>query len=164
MTVVAVALHASLDLLEVTPAEPGHAASASATDALYAQVRSIVVATAVLLLVLATVNAFVVAAFAARDTARNHAVLRAVGATPRQTTTALIVSQLGASAIAVALGIPLGLGLWGLMEGGDLPAVTPPAPALVALGAAVPIVFAAIVAVPARLMARRPVAPVLAHE
>ncbi|MGH9232333.1 MAG: FtsX-like permease family protein [Acidimicrobiales bacterium] len=164
MTVVAVALHASLDLLEVTPAEPGHAASATATDALYAQVRSIVVATAVLLLVLATVNAFVVAAFAARDTARNHAVLRAVGATPRQTTTALIVSQLGASAIAVALGIPLGLGLWGLMEGGDLPAVTPPAPALVALGAAVPIVFAAIVAVPARLMARRPVAPVLAHE
>jgi hypothetical protein len=50
------------------------------------------------------------------------------------------------------------------MEGGDLPAATPPGPALVILGGAVPLVFAAIVAVPARLLARRPVAPVLAHE
>jgi ABC-type lipoprotein release transport system permease subunit len=111
MIVVAVALHASLDLLG------GHAGRARARRQrprhrcpLRAGPHHRL-ATAVLLLVLATVNAFVIAAFAARDSARNHAVLRALGATPRQTTTALIVSQLGASAIAVACGIPLGLGL-----------------------------------------------------
>jgi putative ABC transport system permease protein len=35
--------------------------------------------------VLGTINAFIVATFAARDGARNHAVMRAIGATPRQT-------------------------------------------------------------------------------
>jgi energy-coupling factor transporter ATP-binding protein EcfA2 len=89
---------------------------------------------------------------------------RAVGATPRQTVVAPVVSQLVACAIAVAAGIPLGLGLWSLMEGGDLPAVRVPATALVLLAAAVPVVFAAIVSVPARLLARRPVAPLLTYE
>jgi putative ABC transport system permease protein len=101
---------------------------------------------------------------AARDAAGNHAVLRAVGATPRQTVTALVVSQLGACAIAVVVGIPLGLGLWSLMEGGDLPQVSVSTRALVLLAAAVPVVFAAIVSVPARLLARRPVAPLLTYE
>jgi hypothetical protein len=142
MIVVALALRDSLDLLDVTPPEPGHAASDAAVAVLYDQIRAIILGTAGLLLVLATINAFIVAAFAARDAARNQAVLRAVGATPRQTVTALIVSQLGACAVAVVVGIPLGLGLWSLMEGGDLPAVS----------------------VPALLLARRPVAPVLAYE
>lgn len=91
-------------------------------------------------------------------------MLRAVGATPRQTVTALIVSQLGACAIAVVVGIPLGLGLWSLMEGGDLPAASVSARSLVLLAVAVPVVFAAIVSVPARLLARQPVAPLLAYE
>jgi putative ABC transport system permease protein len=164
MIVVALALRDSLDLLEVAPSEPGHAASDAAVAVLYDQVRAVIFATAALLLVLGTVNACIVAAFAARDAARNHAVLRAVGATPRQTVAALIVSQLGACAIAVAAGIPLGLGLWGLMEGGDLPRVHVPATSLLLLGAAVPVAFAAVVSVPAWLLARRPVAPTLAYE
>ena len=69
----------------------------------------------------------------------------------------------GAGVVAV-VGIPLGLGLWSLMEGGDLPAVRVSAASLVLLAAAVPVVFAAIVSVPARLLARRPVAPLLAYE
>jgi len=164
MIVVAMALRDSLDLLDVTPPEPGHAASDAAVAVLYDQIRAIILGTAGLLLVLGTINAFIVATFAARDAARNQAVLRAVGATPRQTVTALIVSQLGACALAVAVGIPLGLGLWSLMEGGDLPAVTVPATSLLLLAAAVPTVFAAIVSVPALLLARRPVAPALAYE
>jgi putative ABC transport system permease protein len=164
MVVVALGLKPSLGRLHSTPAEPGEAASAGGIDPLYAQVRTIVLVTAGLLLVLATINAVIVAAFAARDSARNHAVLRSVGATPRQTTTALIVSQLGASALAVVLGIPLGLGLWELMDGGDLPEVPVPTSNLVLLALAVPVVFAAIVAIPARRQARRPVAPVLAQD
>jgi hypothetical protein len=74
------------------------------------------------------------------------------------------VSQLGACAIAVVAGIPLGLGLWSLMEGGDLPEVNVSAISLVVLAAAVPVVFAAIVSVPARLLARHPVASLLAYE
>lgn len=164
MVVVALGLRPSLGRLHSVTPEPGHAASDPGIDPLYAQVRTIVLITAGLLLVLATINAVIVAAFAARDSARNHAVLRSVGATPRQTTTALIVSQLGASALAVVLGIPLGLGLWKLMDGGDLPEVPVPASNLVLLALAVPVVFAGIVAVPARRQARRPVAPVLAQE
>jgi putative ABC transport system permease protein len=164
MVVVAMGLRPSLGLLHRSPAEPGHAASDAGIDPLYSQVRTIVLVTAGLLLVLATINAVIVAAFAARDSARNYAVLRSVGATPRQTTTALIVSQLGASALAVALGIPLGLGLWELMDGGDLPEVPVPTANLVLLALAVPVVFAGIVAVPARRQSRRAVAPVLAQE
>jgi putative ABC transport system permease protein len=164
MLVVALALRDSLDLLSLRPAEPGHAASDAAVAVLYDQIRAVIFATAALLLVLATINAIIVATFAARDAARNHAVLRAVGATPRQTMIALVVSQLGACAIAVVVGIPLGLGLWSLMEGGDLPEVGVSTPSLLLLAVAVPIAFAAIVSVPARLLARRPVAPLLTYE
>jgi putative ABC transport system permease protein len=164
MIVVALALRDSLELLELRPPEPGHAASDAAVGVLYDQIRAIILGTAGLLLVLATLNAWIVATFAARDAARNQAVLRAVGATPRQTVIALIVSQLGACAIAVALGIPLGLGLWSLMEGGDLPEANLSATTVVLLAAAVPAVFAVIVSVPARLLARQPVAPLLTYE
>jgi putative ABC transport system permease protein len=164
MIVVALALRDSLDLLHIRPPEPGHASSDPAVAILYDQIRAIILGTAGLLLVLATLNALIVATFAARDAARNHAVLRAMGATAGQTVTALIVSQLGACAIAVVVGIPLGLGLWSLMEGGDLPEVSVPASSLVLLAAAVPVVFAAIVSVPARLLSRKPVAPLLTYE
>jgi putative ABC transport system permease protein len=164
MLVVALALRDSLDLLDLRPTEPGHAASDAAVAVLYDQIRAVIFATAALLLVLATINAIIVATFAARDAARNHAVLRAVGATPRQTVIALVVSQLGACAIAVVVGIPLGLGLWSLMEGGDLPEVGVSTPSLLLLAVAVPVAFAAIVSVPARLLARRPVAPLLTYE
>jgi putative ABC transport system permease protein len=164
MIVVALGLRESLDLLDLRPSEPGHTASDAAVAVLYDQIRGVIFGTAGLLLVLATINAWIVATLAARDAARNQAVLRAVGATPRQTVTALVVSQLVACAVAVVAGIPLGLGLWSLMEGGDLPAVSVPASSLVLLAAGVPVAFAALVSVPARLLARRPVAPLLTYE
>jgi putative ABC transport system permease protein len=164
MIVVALALRDSLDLLNLRPPEPGQATSDAAVAILYGQIRVIILGTAGLLLVLATINAFIVATFAARDAARNHAVLRAVGVTPGQTVVALIVSQLAACAIAVVAGIPLGLGLWSLMEGGDLPEVSVSATSLVLLAVLVPVAFAAIVSVPARLLARQPVAPQLTYE
>jgi hypothetical protein len=50
------------------------------------------------------------------------------------------------------------------MDGGDLPPVQLPAAALLLLAVAVPVAFAGIVSVPARLLARQPVAPLLAYE
>lgn len=164
MIVVALALRDSLDLLSLRAAEPGHAASDAAVAVLYDQIRAVIFATAGLLLALATINAIIVATFAARDAARNHAVLRAVGATPRQAVIALVVSQLGACAVAVVVGIPLGLGLWSLMEGGDLPEVGVSTSSLLLVAVVVPVAFAAIVSVPARLLARQPVAPLLTYE
>jgi putative ABC transport system permease protein len=164
MIVVALALRDSLDLLNTLPAEPGHAASDAAVSVLYDQIRAIVLGTALLLVTLGSINAFIVASFAARDGARSHAAVRAVGGTPRQTVISLIVSQLGACALAVVLGIPLGLGLWSLMEGGDLPETNVSATALLLVAVLVPIVFAAIVSIPARRLASRPVAPLLTYE
>jgi ABC-type lipoprotein release transport system permease subunit len=167
MIVVAAGLRPSLarlDAASATSASPGEALSAAAVDSLYEQVRTIVLGTAGLLLVLATINALIIAALAARDSARNHATLRAVGATPRQTTATLVVSQLGASLLAVVVGLPLGLGLWSLMDGGDLPPVPVPTTTLLAIAAIVPLVFAALVTLPARLWAHRPPARALTYE
>jgi putative ABC transport system permease protein len=89
MIVVAAGLRPSLARLaaeDSAPAPPGEALSAGAVDDLYEQVRAIVLGTAGLLLVLATINALIIVTLAARDSARNHATLRVVGATPRQTT------------------------------------------------------------------------------
>ena len=88
----------------------------------------------------------------------------AVGATPRQTVAVLVVSQLGACLLAVALGLPLGLGLWGLMDGGDLPPVDVGTTTLLAIAAAVPVAFAVLVSLPALRQARRAPAPALAYE
>jgi len=69
-----------------------------------------------------------------------------------------------ACALAIGVGIPLGLGLWRLIAGGDLPRVEVSWTALLALLAAVPVAFAGIVSVPARWLARRPIAPQLTYE
>jgi putative ABC transport system permease protein len=164
MIVVALALADSLDLLNTLPPEPGHASSDAAVAALYDQIRAIVLATALLLVALGSINAFIVASFAARDGARTHAAIRAVGGTPRQTVIALIMSQLGACALAVVTGIPLGLGLWSLMEGGDLPEASVSVNALLLVAVLVPIVFAAVVSIPGRRLASRPVGPLLTYE
>jgi hypothetical protein len=74
------------------------------------------------------------------------------------------VSQLGARALAIGVGIPLGLGLWQLVAGGDLPRVEVSSTALLTLVAAVPLAFAGIVSIPARWLARRPIAPQLVYE
>jgi putative ABC transport system permease protein len=167
MIVVAAGLRPSLARLAAAdsiPARPGEALSAGAVDHLYEQVRAIVLGTAGLLLVLATINALIIAALAARDSARNHATLRAVGTTPRQTTATLVVSQMGACLLAVAVGLPLGLGLWSVMDGGDLPPAPVPATTLLAIAAIVPLVFAVLVTLPARRCARRPPARALTYE
>jgi putative ABC transport system permease protein len=164
MIIVALALRDSLDLLNGAASEPGHTASDAAVGVLYEQIRAIVLGAALLLVTLGAVNAFIVASFAARDGARSHAAIRAVGGTPRQTVISLIVSQFGACAFALVLGIPLGLGLWSLMEGGDLPETGVSAFALLLVAVIVPIVFATVVSVPARRLANRPVAPLLTYE
>jgi len=56
------------------------------------------------------------------------------------------------------------MGLWSLMEGGDLPETGVSLLALLLVVVLVPIVFAAVVSIPARRLAGRPVAPLLTYE
>ena len=86
---------------------------------LYDQIRAIVLGTALLLVALGSINAFIVASFAA-GTARGATRRSARSVARLSDGDLVVVSQLGACALAVLLGIA-GLGLWSLMEGGDLP-------------------------------------------
>ena len=52
---------------------------------------------AAFLIALAVINAIVATVFSAQDTARNHAILRTLGATPDQTVTSFLVAHLAAS-------------------------------------------------------------------
>jgi putative ABC transport system permease protein len=120
--------------------------------------------TAALLFVLGIINAVIVASFAARDSARNHAMLRAIGATPRQTVVSLVVSQLGACVLAIVVGIPLGLGVWRLIDNGDLPKVSVPVTDLALVAIATALIFTAAVSLPAWRLAQRSVTTALAYE
>lgn len=120
-----------------------------------------------LLLALAALNAMIVAIFAARDNARNHAILRAVGATPRQTVVSFVVAQLGAGLLGCAAGIVLGVLLYNSTVAGsarDLPALALPAFTYVVVGLAVPLLYLMVVIVPATRLARRPAAGALTYE
>lgn len=110
------------------------------------------------------VGQLVLLVFAARDSACNHAILRSVGATPRQTVVAFLVAQLGGCLLACAAGIPLGVLLFTLLGGDDLNPIRLPATTYAAMAVAVPSLYAAIVAVPAIVLGRRPITPLLTYE
>src|SRR5262249_19075727 len=108
-----------------------------------------------------------VAIFAARDNARGHAILRAVGATPRQTVISFVVAQIGAGLLGCAVGIPLGVLLYNSTVTGsakDLPTMALPALTYVLVSFAVPLLYLMVVIVPAARLARGPAAGALTYE
>lgn len=132
------------------------------------KLRILVYTLTVLMLLLAVVNAVIVAVFAVQDSAANHARMRAAGLTPRQTMTALLTTQALASLGAALIGVPVGLLLFRIAyvaSNGDDQALMFAQPLWV-LGAAVSTAVActAVAAAPAGLVARRPVAQTLAIE
>jgi hypothetical protein len=89
--------------------------------------------------------------------------LRAIGTTPGQSVTAVLVAHLVACLLACALGIPLGIALYNAIRGAlDPIALTPLT--YIATGLAALMLYTAIAFIPARLLARRPVTPQLAYE
>jgi putative ABC transport system permease protein len=150
--------------LAIRPGSGADAASRAAELALIDQFLALVYGAAVLLLVLAAINTIVVGVFAARDNARNHAVFRAVGATPRQTVASFVFAQLGPCLLACAVGIPLGVLLFSAAAGADLTPVRLSAPTYVAIAGATTLGYLLAVAIPARLLARQPVTPLLSYE
>lgn len=114
----------------------------------------------VMLVVLATVNAFFIAWTTALETRHPAALARALGATPGQVTTGLTVAYLAPALAGALLGIPGGIVVFDLAKRGGpttLPAMAP----LVVMVAVTLIVIGVLTAIPTRIGARRPVADVL---
>ncbi len=126
MVIVGIALYRGTRAFLATELSDLPAADRAASEAFTAHLLTIVFGAATLLVVLAAVNAFIVAVFAARDHARNHAILRTLGATPRQTVVAFVVGQLGAGLLACVLGLPLGIVLFNTFAGEELTPINLP--------------------------------------
>jgi len=116
----------------------------------------------VALITLAALNALVTAWAAVLESRTSSALTRALGASPRQLRAGLAMAQAIPALPGAVLGIPLGIGLFALANGGgSATTVLPPAWWLVAAVAGTVLAVLALAAIPARFEERRPIAPVL---
>jgi putative ABC transport system permease protein len=106
----------------------------------------------------------IAAVFSAHDSARNHAILRTLGATSGQTVTAFLVAHLAACLLACAVGIPLGIALYNAIRGATLDPIDLTPLTYIAVCLTALLLYSVIALTPARLLARRPVTPQLAYE
>jgi len=114
----------------------------------------------VMLVLLAAVDAGVIAWTTALDARHTAALARALGATPAGITAGIAVAQLLPSLLGALLGIPGGIAVFDLAKrGGDTVFPSAASLAVIVLGALVAV--ALLTAIPARIGARRPVAEVL---
>jgi ABC-type antimicrobial peptide transport system permease subunit len=138
----------------------GHSALANPqTDKLNAVLAVITV----VLVALAAVNVIFITWATALDARRPSALARALGATPDQIAAGLSVAQLLPALPAALLGIPVGIGLYGLVDHGRT-TIFPPLWSLIAVLLGTLVVVAGLTAIPARVGARRPAAEILQSE
>jgi putative ABC transport system permease protein len=137
-------------------------ASSGLGDPVIDRDEQMLVVLTVALVALAVLNAIVTAWATVLETRRSSALTRALGASPRQLTSGLVAAQLLPGLPGALLGIPLGIGLFAIANGGGTQAmVIPPAWWLAAAVLGTMIAVAALTAIPARIGARQPIAPVL---
>jgi putative ABC transport system permease protein len=129
-------------------------------SAVTSQATHVMLVLSAVLVALAAIIATFAAWTAVLDARRPAAVARALGATPRQITTGLAVSQLGPAFIAVCGGIPAGLLLYAA-AGGHLSETHPPVLSLLAVIPATLAIVAALTSIPARITASQQVAQAL---
>jgi putative ABC transport system permease protein len=135
-------------------------------DAQVAVLRHVLLVWTVVLLGLAAVNAIVITWATVLDNRHSAALVRALGATPRDVTAALAAAQVLPALAGAVLGVlPGGFALFAAINaitGGDGGRAALPAPwPLLTLVLATVLVVAALTAVPARLGGRRPVSEAL---
>jgi putative ABC transport system permease protein len=135
-------------------------------DAQVAVLRHVLLVWTVILLGLAAVNAIVITWVTVLDNRHSSALARALGATPREASTALAAAQVLPALVGAVLGVfPGGFALFeaiNAVTGGDSDRATLPSLwQLSALVLATVLVVAALTAVPARLGGRRPVTETL---
>jgi hypothetical protein len=116
---------------------------------------------AIMLVVLAALNAIFTTWATVTDARRASALMRALGARARQVSSGLVVTQVLSALPGAIAGIPLGILLFrAAVKGGSLP----PAPWLAGTVLGTLLVMAGLTLVPARIGARQPVAEVLQSE
>jgi len=133
----------------------------SATFAIGAGVAQATTVIAVMLVLLAAVNAAFVAWTTVLDTRHSAALARALGATPEQITSGLSGAQLLPALLGALLGIPGGIGFYTAVRNGPGATTLPSALWLALLVIAVLIVIFVFIAIPTRFGVRRPVAELL---
>jgi ABC-type lipoprotein release transport system permease subunit len=114
------------------------------------------------LVVLALVNAVLVAWATVQDARHTMAVERALGASPEQATLAVVFAQLISAIPGAVLGVPVGVGLYTAV--GRHSSSVPSAIGIVAVVLLTLLAIAALTTIPASIGARRPVADVLQAE
>jgi ABC-type antimicrobial peptide transport system permease subunit len=139
-----------------------NAASAGLGDPVIERDEQMLVVLTAAILGLAALNVIVTAWATILETRRSSALARALGASPRQLSAGLMAAQLLPGLPGAVLGVPLGIGLFVLANGGGSRATTvPPAWWLVAAVIGTMIAVAGLTAIPARIGARQPIAPML---
>jgi putative ABC transport system permease protein len=127
------------------------------------QANHVLIVLSVILVILAAISATFTAWATVIDAQASTALVRALGATPRQISTGLTTAQLFPGLIAACVGIPAGLLLYEL-AGGHLSEPRPPLMWLLAVIPGTLIAVTAMTAIPARIGARLSVAEVLRAE
>lgn len=129
----------------------------------YDRADEVLLVLTVMLAALAAINAIFITHSTSVDARHSSAVLRAIGASPRQLAAALSVTQLIPAVPGALLGIPLGLGLvTAVSRGASIP--VPPAWWLILMVVGLLAAMAVLTAVPARAGARRSPAEILQAE
>ncbi|HEX3492589.1 MAG TPA: FtsX-like permease family protein [Streptosporangiaceae bacterium] len=147
--------HATLDLSTriggpfAGPPDPGRA-----------RVSEVLLVITVALALLAAVNAIFTTWATVADSRHFSAVVRSLGATPRQTVAGLSAAQLLPALAGVLLGIPAGTELYSAVQAGG-PQGSPPVWWLLALVAGTLLAVTGLTVIPARAGAGRPIAEVL---
>jgi ABC-type antimicrobial peptide transport system permease subunit len=124
--------------------------------------EQVLTAITISLVALALLTAIFAAYATVLDARRASAVTLALGATPQQVRTGLVMAQVIPALPGAILGLPLGIGLF-KFAGHGLTGL-PPVPWLVAAVLGTLVVVAALTSVPARIGMRRPVAELLQAE
>ena len=131
-------------------------------DTAYDKMRLVVYVFTIALIVLAAVNALLIARATALDTVAPSALARALGATPRQVGAALALAQSIPAVVAAAIGVPIGLAIYlASLAAGGADAGARPGPFLLVAVPAILVFTVVLTVVPTRLAARQPVVDAL---
>ena len=131
-------------------------------DPLWERGMDVMMVFTVALVLLALINAVLVTWATVQDTRHVTAVERALGASPEQASSAVVVAQLLSAVPGAIVGVPVGIGLY--LAVGHHSSGVPSAIGIVAVVLLTIISVAALTALPARIGARQPVAAILQGE
>ena len=154
--VAALCAHAQLRTQE------GPAASSTFDQLRTDRLNSVLLMITAMLVMLAVVNAILIAWATVLDTRHASALARALGVTPRDVSAGLAAAQALPALAGAVLGIPAGIALFSMVTPDDAP--TPPLWAIIALVPATAVAIALLTSIPARLAARQPIAEALDAE